>query len=89
MNTPQSNSIQFDQPIGHSVGGFTVGHQATMSSSKAQGTITGLKHENGQLIVSLFFAQPQPVDAPQGALCHYFHLNWRNITSTWRPAAAA
>lgn len=89
MNTTQTPTPQFEQAIGHSVGGFTVGHHATMSGSKAQGTIMGLKHENGQLTVSLFFEQPQPVDVPAGALCHRFGLHWRNITSTWRPAAAA
>lgn len=76
---------RFDQSIGHTVGGFTVGHLATMSRSKAVGTIVGVKDESGRRLVTLEFDEPQPVDVPEGVTARRFELDFHNISSTWAP----
>ena len=79
----QDKKVIAKQPVGYSVGGFTVGNLATMVRSKAVGTIIALGERDGQQTVTLEFEQPQPVDAPEGATATRFELSWRNISSTW------
>jgi len=74
-----------NQPIGYTAGGFTVGNLATMTRSTAVGTIIRLGQRDGRQTVTLEFAEPQPVDAPEGATSKRFDLDWRSITSTWAP----
>lgn len=77
----------WQKPIGYTVGGFTIGHLATMARSKAIGTIVDLGGRDGRLTVTLEFNEPQPVDAPEGATSRRFELDSRNVTSTWIPPA--
>ena len=79
----QDKTVMAKQPVGYSVGGFTVGNLATMVRSTAVGTIIALGERDGQQTVTLEFEQPQPVDAPEGATATRFELSWRNISSTW------
>lgn len=83
--TEKLPEIQFEQPVGHTVGGFTVGHLATMNRSKAVGTIVKVEEGTRGLELTLEFAEPQPVDAPEGVTSRRFQLDWRNISSTWAP----
>ena len=75
--------MTFNQPQGFTIGGFTVGHAATMTRCMAVGTIVGL-HETtqGQRVV-VEFDEPQSVDAPEGATSQRFDLPAASITSTW------
>ena len=75
--------MNFNQPIGYTVDGFTVGHAATMCRSNAVGTIVGVEEREGRCIVTVEFDDPQPVDAPEGATSKRFELARTAITSTW------
>lgn len=79
--------MKFNETIGFTVGGFTVGHKATMNGSKAVGTIAGISEDTGRMRILLAFPEPQPGDGPEGATATRFELDWRNISSTWREAA--
>jgi hypothetical protein len=80
---PKEKHVQYDQPIGTTVGGFTVGHRATVSFTKAIGTIVGVGVSDGTTMVTLDFAEPQPVDIPEGARTKRFFLDFKSIKSTW------
>lgn len=75
--------VQFNQPIGFSLGGFTVGNAATMTRCTAVGTIVGVEERDGRRFVTIEFDEPQAVDAPEGATSKRFELTHTNITSTW------
>ncbi len=75
--------MNFNQPIGYTVDGFTVGHAATMCRSNAVGTIVGVEDRDGLCIVAVEFDEPQPVDVPEGATSKRFELARTAITSTW------
>lgn len=75
--------MRFNQPIGFSLGGFTVGHAATMARCQAVGTIVGVEDRDGRRFVTVEFDEPQPVDAPERTTCKRFELMHTSITSTW------
>ena len=54
--------LKFNQPIGFELGGYTVGHAATMSRCNAVGTIVGVEESDGRRTVTLEFSEPQPTD---------------------------
>lgn len=74
---------KFDQKVGFTLGGFTVGHRATVGFTKAIGTIVGIHDEGSRRKVTVEFDEPQPVDAPAGATATRFELDFRAIQSTW------
>jgi hypothetical protein len=66
------------------LGGFKVGHHATVGFTQAVGTIVAVREQaGGPVVVVVEFADPQPVDGPAGATATRFELDWRNIKSTW------
>lgn len=77
------NRDNFDQEVGFSVGGFTVGHRASVGFTKAIATIVGIKDDGGRRKVTIEFDEPQPVDVPEGATARRFELDFRTIKSTW------
>lgn len=79
--------MKINETIGYTVGGFTVGHKATMNGSKAVGTIAGISEGEECTKIVLAFEEPQPVDVPEGATATRFELSWFNITSSWRETA--
>lgn len=72
---------------GDTLGGFTVGHRATMRGNPTAGYIVGIREEGEVVRVLLDFAEPQPVDVPGGATSTRFELDYRKVTSTWTSAA--
>ena len=74
--------LKFNQPIGFELGGYTVGHAATMSRCNAVGTIVGVEESDGRRTVTLEFSEPQPTDV-DGVSSYRFALDYRSITSTW------
>lgn len=78
-----SGSLKFNQHVGFQLGGFTVGHAATMTRCNAVGTIVGVEDRDGRLFVTVEFEEPQPVDCPEGSTNKRFELTHTNITSTW------
>lgn len=81
--SPIDGKVQFNQPIGFSLGGFTVGNAATMTRCTAVGTIVGVEDRDGRRFVTIEFDEPQAVDVPEGATSKRFELTHTNITSTW------
>jgi len=57
-----------------------------MNGIPDEGLIVGLRESKGQLQVTVEFADPQPVDAPQGATSKRLDLRASCIRSTWREA---
>lgn len=78
--------INWTTQVGSELGGFTVGHCAKMNGNPAVARISGVREQAGQVRVLLEFKAPQPVDVPEGATSTRFDLDWRCISSTWRPA---
>ncbi|CAJ4334978.1 Uncharacterised protein [Burkholderia pseudomallei] len=78
---------RFEQSIGHTVGGFTVGHHATLNGSKVVGTIVKVVEGEVGPEITLEFDEPQPIDELR-VMVRRFHVDWRNIASTWMPGAA-
>jgi hypothetical protein len=79
--------VRFEQPIGHTVGGFTVGHLAKMKNRTAVGTIVEVVEGEVGPEITLEFAEPQPTDLP-GEMARRFQIGFDNIASTWMPGAA-
>ena len=75
--------MEFKQTNGYTLGGFTVGHAATICRCAAVGTIVGVDEREGRCIVTVEFDEPQPVDVPEGATSKRFELAHTAITSTW------
>lgn len=74
---------KYDQAVGFSLGGFTVGHRAAVGFTKAVATIVGIKDDGDRRKVTVEFDESQPVDVPEGATAKRFELDFRAIKSTW------
>lgn len=85
---PTNDVIEYTDP-GQSIGGFVVGHCATVKRCAAIGTIAAVKQEGNAITVTVLYDTPQPVDAPEGATATRFELDWRWISSTWKQPDAA
>lgn len=75
--------MHFDQPIGFSLGKYTVGNSATMEGCLAIGTIVDVFYKRGLHYVTLEFMRPQSMDVPGRGTSHRFDLPCTAITSTW------
>lgn len=75
--------MKINQRVGFQLGGFTVGHAATMTRCNAVGTIVGFEDRDGRRFVTVEFDEPQPVDWPEGSTSKRFELTHTNITATW------
>lgn len=66
------------------MGGFTVGHKATVAFSKEPGTIVDLMTRGGRQMAIIEFRVAQPVDGPDGVTARRFEVGLLSITSTWK-----